>query len=385
MTLTTYPFVKPQFFTNPGVVAAGYQLFAYEAGTTTKADTYSDAAGTTLNTNPIILDSAGRASIFLLAQTYKFVLAPPTDTDPPTSPVWTMDGILPGQLNTNFDLVGTAGEAIGPDRMAYISDGSGGKTAGRWYATDNANYYSSVGARMVGINVTGAVTSNGDSMTIRLLGRVTGQAGLTAGDNLFIDAAGAIIAVQPAYNARVGAVADSTTSFVIPIPPPFLGTMLKGFAFGSGQGNAGGGGDTQLTSYDVTIEGGSIPQPGDTLIAEGTWTVVNNGNTKTAKMQIGGGTLVTIATIAAGSAQIVPFRMVIRRRTSTTASITGISWIGAAAAGAPTNYLVNNAVTTVDWTIDQTLKIFAASTTAADLVLTDYSVVLAKGAVGVTV
>lgn len=52
-----------QFFSNTGAVLAGGKLSYYEAGTTTHADTYSDAAGLVVNTytsNKIILNSAGR-------------------------------------------------------------------------------------------------------------------------------------------------------------------------------------------------------------------------------------------------------------------------------------------------------------------------------------
>ena len=82
-----------QLFTNGGLPAAGYQLFCYEAGTTTKLDTYSDSDLTVPNANPIVLDSAGRATVFLQPLSYKFVFASPTDTDPPTSPIWTVDNI----------------------------------------------------------------------------------------------------------------------------------------------------------------------------------------------------------------------------------------------------------------------------------------------------
>lgn len=44
---------------------AGGRLYTYENGTTTPAPTYKDAAGTILNTNPIILDARGDAVIFL--------------------------------------------------------------------------------------------------------------------------------------------------------------------------------------------------------------------------------------------------------------------------------------------------------------------------------
>ena len=90
---TPMPFVKIQFPDDDGAPAAGYKLFTYVAGTTTKQNTYTDSALTTPNTNPIVLDAAGRAVIFLDALSYKFVLAPPADTDPPASPIWTADNV----------------------------------------------------------------------------------------------------------------------------------------------------------------------------------------------------------------------------------------------------------------------------------------------------
>lgn len=100
--MTTVPNIPPQFLDDDGDPADSYQLFTYNAGTTTKVATYTDSALTVANTNPIILDSAGRATIFLDADlgTVKFVLATPTDTDPPGSPVWTRDNIVPVPLNT---------------------------------------------------------------------------------------------------------------------------------------------------------------------------------------------------------------------------------------------------------------------------------------------
>ena len=47
------------YFFDGGVSAAGYLLFTYEAGTTTKLATYSDVNLTTPNTNPIVLDADG--------------------------------------------------------------------------------------------------------------------------------------------------------------------------------------------------------------------------------------------------------------------------------------------------------------------------------------
>lgn len=87
------PFVKSQWFTDAGAPAAGYQLFVYLTGTSTKASLYSDADLTVAQTNPVVLDSAGRADVFIGSGYMDYVLAPPTDTDPPTSPVWTTSDV----------------------------------------------------------------------------------------------------------------------------------------------------------------------------------------------------------------------------------------------------------------------------------------------------
>ena len=90
------PSPRHQFEDNNGVPLVGAKLFTYLAGSTTKQATYKTSVGDTANTNPIILDSAGRtpSGLWLVAGVnYKFVLAPSTDTDPPTSPIFTEDVI----------------------------------------------------------------------------------------------------------------------------------------------------------------------------------------------------------------------------------------------------------------------------------------------------
>lgn len=90
-----------QFFDNSGDPLSGGKLYTYAAGTTTPLTTYTDATGSTPNTNPVILDSAGRVAeeIWLdSALNYKFVLQSSTGTQ-----IWTKDnvaGILAAQSLT---------------------------------------------------------------------------------------------------------------------------------------------------------------------------------------------------------------------------------------------------------------------------------------------
>jgi hypothetical protein len=82
-------------------LAAGYKVYAYTAGTSTAAATYSDRSLSVANTWPIVLDSAGEAIIYVGSPT-KLILT--TATGDPSSPIWTMDYI--GEQTDNY-LIGT--------------------------------------------------------------------------------------------------------------------------------------------------------------------------------------------------------------------------------------------------------------------------------------
>ena len=106
-----------QFFDNSGVPLAGGLLYSYEAGTTTPAPTYTTAAGTIANTNPIVLDAAGRPpqEIWLSSVAYKLVLKTSTSVL-----LWTMDNIsgLPS-AGQQDDQVATAGQTAFTVGFAY--------------------------------------------------------------------------------------------------------------------------------------------------------------------------------------------------------------------------------------------------------------------------
>jgi hypothetical protein len=88
------PLPKLAFLDNNGRPLVGGLLFTYAAGTTTKLATYTDEGGLSQNTNPIVLDFRGEANVWLDPElTYKLVLAPPTDTDPPANPIWSVDDV----------------------------------------------------------------------------------------------------------------------------------------------------------------------------------------------------------------------------------------------------------------------------------------------------
>ena len=66
-----------QFFDNSGNVLSGGKLYTYAAGTTTSQTTWTTPAGNVQNSNPIVLNAAGRPAqeIWLsVAYSYKFVI-----------------------------------------------------------------------------------------------------------------------------------------------------------------------------------------------------------------------------------------------------------------------------------------------------------------------
>jgi hypothetical protein len=390
-TGTTIPAIPPQYFTNTGQVAAGYKLFTYAAGTTNKLATYTDIGLTAANTNPIILDSAGRAEIFLQASSYKFVLAPPADTDPPSSPIWTRDNVFATPaFSANTDIIGTAGEDLVGGDVVYMSAGDGGLVAGRFYkASDLPNLYSALGAGIIAIVPQGATIGTGVAGALRLIGTVGGFTGLTIGARYYVGVTAGTLDVGNGQqgNARFVGVADTTTSITIPPPSQFTGTAHMAVAFGTGQSNGVGSVDTYLSSYIINILPNHLALPGDAIVLEGVLSIAANAdNPKLFRISLGAGPITTIWSSAANVANhVVPFRCTIRRRTSTNASVTSIAWTGAASGGVPTDYMVVTTMNPVDFTVFQLLKLYGNSATAGTVKLTDFSIVNQLGLQGSTV
>lgn len=103
------PFLKQQFVDENGTPYAGGFLYSYTAGTSTPQTTYTDATGLTPNANPIVLDSAGRANVWLgaQAQSYKFVLE-----DANSNLIFSVDQVA----------IQTSGNAIAASNMSTIAD-----------------------------------------------------------------------------------------------------------------------------------------------------------------------------------------------------------------------------------------------------------------------
>ena len=87
----TIPYLT--FVDASGQPCASCSLYSYVAGTTTPLATYTDSTGTSQNTNPIVLNAAGGANIWLGANSYKFILKDSTGAT-----IWSVDNVNAGSL-----------------------------------------------------------------------------------------------------------------------------------------------------------------------------------------------------------------------------------------------------------------------------------------------
>lgn len=85
-----------QFFDQNGAVLAGGLLCTFSSGTNTPLNTYADPLGTVPNSDPIVLDSAGRAVIYFQASAYRLLLAGGGSCGSPSNLQWTLDGFQVG-------------------------------------------------------------------------------------------------------------------------------------------------------------------------------------------------------------------------------------------------------------------------------------------------
>lgn len=199
-----------------GSPVSGGQLYTFQAGQGPAATTYLSSSGTP-NTNPIILDAAGRASIFLAPGSYFYALYDSVANG--GALIKTQDNIAAIGGSTNQQTIpGIAGATLTDGQVCYLSDGSGALTVGRWYPAQANNAYSSTTPYVA--FVIGATTS-GTIGAFLPIGQVISGITVTVGLDYFIDAStpGAITSTPPALARYLGR-ADSGTSLDIAPNPP---------------------------------------------------------------------------------------------------------------------------------------------------------------------
>ena len=118
------PVFNDQTIDANGDPLVGGLLFTYAAGSSTKQTVYTNAAGSVPHSNPIVLNSLGyptQGPIWIPEGiSVKFVLAPPTDTDPPTSPIKTVDNVQ-GVNDASVSISEWQASVVVPDYISATS------------------------------------------------------------------------------------------------------------------------------------------------------------------------------------------------------------------------------------------------------------------------
>ena len=210
MAATVCPPPKFVGLDNSGNPLSGGKLYSYLAGTSTPAATYSDSTLATPNANPTILDAGGRASVYLSATSYKFILTSSSDVT-----VYTQDNVISSApYNVDLDVPITAGEALTSGQAIYLSDGTGARTAGRWYLTDSDT------AAYSTLPITGFVTTDvasGATGSVRLLGEATVPGALSVGSTYYLSGTPGALSTSAGTFAKAMGVADSATTLIMTV------------------------------------------------------------------------------------------------------------------------------------------------------------------------
>jgi hypothetical protein len=198
---------------------AGGQLFTFIAGTSTPVATYSDVGLTVAHANPILLNSAGRPAsggselgVYLTpGSSYKFVLQ-----DAHGATIWTQDNVAAVPSSSlSVDVVGTAGQTLAANTVCYLSDGTGGRTAGFWYLTDSTVAAQSTQPRQIGVAM--ATIAAGSQGAIRIEGALSiPGAGFTPGATYYVHSVPGALSgsVAQTFLRAVGVAQDVTTLII---------------------------------------------------------------------------------------------------------------------------------------------------------------------------
>ena len=122
-----------QYLDSQGKPLAGGKLCTYEAGTSTPLATYTDSTAGTPNTNPVVLDVFGRASVWIGPLSYKFVLRT-GGTAYPASDACTTGAVQWTQDNVSASSGGGGGGGMTWPSSAGVANYIGGSSWGTSYS-----------------------------------------------------------------------------------------------------------------------------------------------------------------------------------------------------------------------------------------------------------
>lgn len=250
---------------------------------------------------------------------------------------------LIGASGDAIDTPATFGENVSAGNAIYLSSGSGGGTAGRWYKADNANAYSSSTAKALGFAPNAVLA--GASDFARTSGLITGLAGLVAGTVYYAsNTPGALTSVAPTNQAILGVALTTTTLLITSatriqalqalldaakgsaadldarldqalqasglILDPYTKTLKHTAGTGTGTGPAGArinknsttvgtiADTTETDLHSYTLPANSLDEDGDICELVVWGDTANNANLKTITVYFGGTSFTLIAALA---------------------------------------------------------------------------------------
>jgi hypothetical protein len=242
MVAAISPDPRLQFFANDGSFLVGGKLYTYAAGTTTPLATYTSSTGGTANTNPVILDSRGEASVWLGSSKYKFVLKNANDVE-----VWTQDNLQAGANVDGSNATGTWPISISGNAAtstlattATYATTAGSVTGG---AVSSIN-----GAGLYGFTLTGGPITTSGTLT------VTPPAPSTAGNYMVSDGTAWVSQAFAGGSQYRNQLFTASGSWTCPTGVTSVkATIIGGGAGGSAtSGGTGGSGGVAIGVYTVT-------------------------------------------------------------------------------------------------------------------------------------
>lgn len=175
MPLSLSPSPKLQFFANNGAPLAGGYLYTSAAGApSTPKTSYSDSVWTP-NTNPIVLDSAGRCSLWLDGFYYMEMWTGDKNVAGSTL-LWTQDNVAPG-ASSNFAVQRFSGDGT---TVSFTLSATIASVNDMWVFVEGVyqhkNTYSVSGTELIFDLAPPSGTNNVEVVMISAVTAVSGQA-----------------------------------------------------------------------------------------------------------------------------------------------------------------------------------------------------------------
>lgn len=280
------PVLKQRYLDANGVPLAGGKLYAYQAGTSTPQNTYTDQGGLTANANPLVLDSQGYGSMWLdPTLSYKFILQ-----DSLGNVQWTVDNVVGTLTASSVATISIQDGAVTSAKLAsgavnsaaLASDSSvdanrpvntnnirnGSITRQKFDATTAIraptvqSFTSGTGTYsptyiffVTSANATVGATYTNNAQTFTVSQTISGS--------LVLKATGSGSPLSSGTLTKSGGVGDATIAFSSFIAPSYIRVrMVGGGGGGGGSGTAAGGasgsgGNTTFGTSFLTANGGA--------------------------------------------------------------------------------------------------------------------------------